>query len=222
MKYHFYIVLLLLSLSSCFSQKAEFPTIIEVIDMDYRVSEKGFKNFCYSNAIDTNSVYKWENHWIIYSQHEDTYGIVNLLEKKYPHIICKVFEKPFYIFNREKITGEQSTKEWTNIIMTANLVADTMMQKEYMEYHRTQFEKWPEISKGFCNADFQQLLVFHNGRQLMLVISIPKGKTLDELNPQTTKNNPRVDEWNNIMAKYQVGIEDAPKGTTWVMFQPLH
>ena len=106
--------------------------------------------------------------------------------------------------------------------MTANLVADTTLQHQYLEYHRTQFEKWPEISKGFCNANFQQLLVFRNGRQLMLVISIPKGKTLDELNPKTTENNPRVTEWNKIMSKYQEGIEDAPKGTTWVMFCALH
>jgi len=106
----------------------------------------------------------------------------------------------------------------TNIIMTANLVNDTTLQNQYMEYHRTQFEKWPEISKGFSNAQFQQLLVFRNGRQLMLVISIPKGKTLDGLNPKTTENNPRVNDWNKIMAKYQEGIEDAPKGTVWVMF----
>jgi hypothetical protein len=55
----------------------------------------------------------------------------------------------------------------------------------------------------------------------MLVISIPKGKTLDELNPKTTENNPRVNDWNTIMANYQEGIEDAPKGTVWVMFSEL-
>jgi hypothetical protein len=77
------------------------------------------------------------------------------------------------------------------------------------------------VEKGFCNADFQQVLVFRNCRQLMLVISIPKGKTLDELNPKTTENNPRVNEWNKIMAKYQEGIENTAKGTSWVMFSAL-
>jgi L-rhamnose mutarotase len=100
-------------------------------------------------------------------------------------------------------------------------VKDPKLQQEYLNYHATQFKKWPEVANGFCNADFQQLLVFKNGRQLLLVISIPKGKSLDELNPKTTENNPRVDEWNKLMAKYQEGIPGTKPGEVWVFFSPL-
>jgi hypothetical protein len=55
----------------------------------------------------------------------------------------------------------------------------------------------------------------------MLVISIPKGESLDRLNPKTAENNPRVDEWNRIMKKYQEGIEGTQKGETWVFLKPL-
>ncbi|MNY52850.1 L-fucose mutarotase [compost metagenome] len=92
------------------------------------------------------------------------------------------------------------------------------MQKEYLDYHATQFEKWPEVAKGFCNADFQQLRIFKHGRQLMLVISIPKGADLDKLNPRTSLNNPRVDDWNNLMKKYQEGIEGTKPAEVWVFF----
>jgi L-rhamnose mutarotase len=97
------------------------------------------------------------------------------------------------------------------------MVPDPKLQKEYLDYHATQFEKWPEIAKGFCNAGFQQLLLFRNGRQLMLVISIPRGESLDKLNPKTTENNPKVEEWNKLMQKYQEGIEGTKKGKVWVM-----
>jgi L-rhamnose mutarotase len=83
----------------------------------------------------------------------------------------------------------------------------------------TQFEEWPEVSDGFCNAGFQQLLLFRNGRQLMLVISIPEGKTLDELNPKTIENNPRMVEWNKIMDKYQEGIEGTKPNEKWVILR---
>ncbi len=53
----------------------------------------------------------------------------------------------------------------------------------------------------------------------MLVISIPKGEDLDKLNPRTTQNNPRVDDWNAIMKKYQTGIEDAKSGETWILLK---
>ena len=215
------ILTLFLCLTACSTHKAESPSIIEITDLDYRLSSKGLNAFCTKNDIDTTSVYKWENHWVIYSQFEHIENFKSQLEAKYPRIKINIFNKPFYSFNRQKQCHQEPAKQWDNIIMTANLVSDTAKQKEYMEYHRTQFEKWPEVSKGFCNASFQQLLVFRTGRQLMLIISIPKGKTLDELNPKTTENNPRVNEWNSIMSKYQEGIEDAPKGTTWVMFKSL-
>jgi hypothetical protein len=56
---------------------------------------------------------------------------------------------------------------------------------------------------------------------LILVISIPKGERLDKLNPKTTQNNPRVDDWNKLMSKYQEGIEGTKKGETWVFLRPL-
>lgn len=127
----------------------------------------------------------------------------------------------FYEFNRKYCDDKNVAKEWDHILLTCNLVADKKMQEEYLNYHATQFEKWPEVAKGFCNAGFQQLLIYKNGRQLVLVISIPKGESLDKLNPKTVENNPRVDEWNKIMSKYQEGIEGTKKGETWIFLKPL-
>ncbi|MDD4991238.1 MAG: L-rhamnose mutarotase [Paludibacter sp.] len=220
MLHKFFIFITILTLTSCVTKEVKTPSIIELVDMDYRFSTATLTQFCRENKIETSSVYQWQNHWVIYRK-QNASELAEKIEKKFPKLKVNVYETPFYDFNREKMTGSKPANEWTNIIMTANLVADTTLQHQYLEYHRTQFEKWPEVSKGFCKADFQQLLVFRNGRQLMLVISIPKGKTLDELNPKTTDNNPRVDEWNKIMVKYQEGIEDAPKSTTWVAFSSI-
>ena len=215
-----FIFINILLLAACSSQESKTSSIVELVDMDYRFSSTILAQFCAENKVESTSVYQWQNHWVIYGT-QNAAELAEKIENKFPKLKVNVYETAFYKFDRQKATKELPAKEWTNIIMTANLVADTIKQKEYMEYHLTQFEKWPEISKGFCNADFQQLLVFRTGRQLMLVISIPKGKTLDELNPKTTENNPQVDKWNKIMANYQEGIEDAPKGTTWVMFSSI-
>jgi len=215
-----FIFIQILLLTACVSKDAKTPSIVELVDMDYRFSTTILTQFCRENNIESSTIYQWQNHWVIFGK-QNAHELAQEIENKFPKLKVNVYETPFYNFNREKITGTKPAKEWTNIIMTANLAADTVLQHQYLEYHRTQFEKWSEVSKGFCNANFQQLFVFRNGRQLMLVISIPKGKTLDELNPKTTENNPRVDEWNKIMANYQEGIEDAPKGTTWLLFQSV-
>jgi len=224
MKHTYTLILCLvfvLIFSGCSSKQIQSPSILEIIDVDYRFSTKSLKSFSNENNIDTSSIYEWQNHWLIYGDLKDMGKIKTKLETQYPRLIIKLYDKPFYNFNRQKYSNKKPAKEWDNIIMTANLVDDTTRQREYMEYHRTQFEKWPEISNGFSNASFQQVLVFRNGRQLMLIISIPKGESLDKLNPKTVENNPRVDTWNSIMSHYQEGIEDAPKGTTWVLFKSV-
>lgn len=214
-------VLFIILISSCSINKSENPTIIELVDMDYRFSQASLMNFCEENDIKLNSVYSWHNHWLIYNKYNNTSELVQKFESKFPRLKINVFDAPLYNFKIEEHSQKKPEKEWDNYILTANLVEDTVLQNEYMEYHRTQYEKWPEVAQGFCNANFQQLLVYRNGRQLMLVISIPKGQSLDKLNPKTIENNPRVNDWNMLMTKYQEGIEDAPKGRVWVMFNPI-
>lgn len=216
----FVMLTVLTLLVSCTQKSTQYPSIIEIINKgEKRLPMSELIHFCKENKLDTNAIYEWNKHWVLYSNFTDIEATKVHLEKQFPNVEVKVYERPFYVFDRKKCSKNDVATEWTNIIMSANLVQDTVKQHQYMEYHRTQFEKWPEVSNGFCNAGFQQLLVFRSGRQLMLVISIPKGEKLDELNPKTTENNPRVDQWNALMSKYQVGIDDAPAGTAWIVFE---
>lgn len=161
--------------------------------------------------------YQWKNHVVLFGEPADTAGIIKLIRETGIAMKMKCFDTPMYVFDRaEHCGGSKIARPWKNYLLTANLVADTAIQKEYMDYHKVQFKEWPEVAQGFCNAGFQQLLVFRAGRQLLLVISIPADKTLDELNPKTEENNPRVVEWNKIMSKYQEGIEGTKPGETWV------
>ena len=166
------------------------------------------------------TVYKWKNHWIIFTQNTMPPGMwQRSLQHLFTGVTVKTYDNPFYVFNRTKCADAATAPEWDHIILTANLVADEQLQQEYMQYHATQYQQWPEVSNGFCNAQFQQLLLFRSGRQLMLVISIPKGASLNDLNPKTTENNPRVNEWNALMKKYQEGIAGTAKGETWVLLE---
>ncbi len=174
------------------------------------------------HGIPMENIYQWSNHTVIYGAIENPEKIRKDLLIKFPDNSVKIYNAPFYEFNRKKhCPGSTIVKEWDNILLTADLVKDSLLQKEYLDYHATQFKQWPEVSKGFCNADFQQLQVFKNGGQLMLIISIPRGASLDKLNPKTTENNPRVDDWNNLMKKYQQGIEGTKPGETWVFLDKV-
>lgn len=200
---------------------ADKQVVFELIFKSDRLpSAKEIEIFCKENNLLPSAFYKWNDRLIIYTSSLKVESLNQTL-KKFKANEIKLYDDMFYDFNRKKNCGLATVSEWDHVILSTNLLADEKMQKEYLEYHKTQFEKWPALSKGFCNADFQQLVIFKKGRQLILIISIPKGADLDKLNPKTTENNPRVDEWNKLMSKYQEGIEGTKKDEVWVFFKPL-
>ena len=205
-----------------FSVNHEQPVIIELTTSTKQAINIGIlKQVLAANKVDSNTIYQWNNHTVVFAMVEDAFVLKSKIQKEFPATQIRVYYDSFYEFNRKQCADTSTAKEWDHILLTANLVADPKKQKEYMDYHASQFEKWPEVSWGFCNASFQQLLIYRNGRQLMLVISIPKGKSLDKLNPKTRENNPRVDDWNRLMKNYQEGIEGTETGETWVFLEKL-
>lgn len=202
----------------------EHNEVIElVVKEGMQLNLPKLKELLAKNNMDSNAICHWQNHYVIFDKVQDIGVIQGRIANNFPEAEVKVYHDMFYEYSKKKhCTDKTVAKEWQHIILTTNLVANQKLQQEYLSYHSTQFEKWPEVSKGFCNADFQQLLLFRNGRQLMLVISIPKGESLDKLNPRTTENNPRVDEWNKIMKKYQEGIKGTKPGETWVFLKQMN
>jgi hypothetical protein len=201
-------------------QELPKPVAIELIAKNFDIEKikstiKGFR-------IVGEELYQWENHLVIYGLMNQPERTKRKLALAFPEMEIKIYENPIYDFqNFERCKDVKPASEWENIVMTANLVGDEKKQKEYIDYHKTQFEKWPEVAKGFCNANFQQVQVFKYGSQLILVISIPKGESLDKLNPKTTENNPRANDWNELMKKYQTGIEGTKPGETWMLLKKL-
>lgn len=227
---HRFTFCILLSALSCSTQatvsrhsfSGDLPQAIEIV---FTATEhpdiKKIKAFCGSHHIPLSWVYQWQNRAVIYGHIPDVLDNQKRLQQLFPQATVKLYEKPFYIFSNQDNCNNKTTKAkvWDHIILTANLVSDTIKQREYLQYHATQFKQWPEVSRGFCNAGFQQLLVYKNGRQLMLVISIPKGADFEKMNSKTTENNPRVNDWNKMMAQYQEGVSGTKPGETWVFFE---
>jgi hypothetical protein len=197
------------------SPYAIMPSVIECIGVTSG-NQATLRQLILQQGLDTGALYQWKDHVILFQHLSNAGTIATTIRQQLPGVTVKTYQQPFYEFNRVLCNDPHIASEWSHTILTANLVADTVLQQQYLQYHATQFTQWPEISKGFCNADFQRLLLYRNGRQLMLVISIPKGKSLDELNPRTAAGNPRVDDWNRIMQQYQEGIAGTAKGDVWV------
>ncbi len=201
----------------------EHKEVIEIIvENDSVFTIQKLKTLLHKYELDSSAVYQWKNRVVVFANMPDVGVMEGRIQKNFPGTTVKSYYDLFYQYNKKQHCPDKTVvKEWDHFIITTNLVADEKKQKEYLNYHATQFEKWPEVAKGFCNAGFQQLLLFKHDRQLMLIISVSKGKTLAELDPKTTENNPRVHEWNKLMSQYQEGIQGTTKGEVWVELKKL-
>lgn len=194
---------------------------VELVGTDF--SSEKIQSIAKKYGVIDAKLYEWKNHLVLHGKLNHIEYLADALAIEYPKAKIKTYNDPVYNFSRfERCEDNDLAESWDHILLTANLVEDKALQNEYLDYHNTQFQEWPEVAQGFCNADFQQLQVFKSGRQLLLVISIPKGASLDNLNPKTTENNPRVNDWNALMQKYQTGIPGTKPEETWVFLKALN
>ncbi len=201
----------------------DHPEVVELVFPDSLQPDiKVVRRFMASQSLDTSALFVWKNRVVIFTFIPDLLVLQGRLRNAFPGVDVRLYHDLFYAFRRDTHCDSGYTSPlWEDIILTADLVADPVAQRRYLDYHARQFTDWPEVSAGFCRAGFQQLLLFRNGRQLMLVIRIPKGKTLAEIDPLTTKDNPRMDEWNRIMRGFQTGIKGTAPGETWVFLNRI-
>ncbi len=200
----------------------EKPVGLELIFSDKNIPLVQIKAFLAKYQLPTNGLYQWQNRVLFFGKVQDVFVLKERLKQQFPQAKLQTYDDYFYEFNRNNCGEKRPTNPpLKHIILTANLVAQPAKQQAYLDYHAKQFNEWPEVSQGFCKADFQQLLIYKNGRQLLLIISIPANETLDHLNPRTTENNPKMVAWNQLMQQFQEGIEGTKPGETWVFFEPV-
>src|SRR4051812_17790580 len=153
---------ILLSAGLCSTQAAVIPPTLsddhsQALEIVYtattRPDIKQIKAFCRSHHISSASVYQWQNRAVIFGHIPDVRSNQQRLQQLFPQATVKLYDNPFYLFSNKDNCPNKITQagEWDHIILTANLVSDTIKQREYLQYHATQFKQWPEVSKGFCN-----------------------------------------------------------------------
>ena len=99
-----------------------------------------------------------------------------------------------------KMWRKRKEGAWKHTI-TANMVADLGKQKAFRTLTLHSSKSGLEVSKkAFVRLDFQQLLLFKNGRQLMLVNSIP-AEADSETQSTHYPRQLRVNDWNKAMKR---------------------
>lgn len=195
------------------------PVFVQVYDRQQSLSKDAFAAFAEGQGIEQPQIYAWGDYMVLMTNDELAKKLTSAMLANFPNLSIKMFNDLFYTFDQQYCETARENEELDFVLLTAQLVDDEDKQREYLQYHESQLEDWPEVAAGFCNAGFHEVLLYRHERQLLLYISFPKGKDFTTIDALTTKDNPRVEKWNRLMSTYQEGIEGTDKNETWIYYK---
>ncbi|HAF35638.1 MULTISPECIES: L-rhamnose mutarotase [Sphingobacterium] len=102
-------------------------------------------------------------------------------------------------------------------VMALDLVDDPQLIKEYEDYHR---EVWPEIKRSILDAGILQMEIYRFENRLFMNMEVGEDFSFEKKSAMDAANE-KVQEWEQLMWKYQAAIPGAKPGEKWVMMTKI-
>lgn len=98
-----------------------------------------------------------------------------------------------------------------------DLKDDAKLIEEYKEYHKS---VWPEIIKSIKDSGIENMEIYNNGNRLFMIIEANDTFSL-EGKAKMDASNSKVQEWEDLMWKYQQQIPWAKEGEKWLPLEQI-
>ena len=100
-----------------------------------------------------------------------------------------------------------------------DLKDDSKLISEYKAYH-AKGKVWPEITKSITDAGITDMQIFLTGNRMFMIMEVDE--TFDPIKKaEMDANNPKNQEWENLMWNYQQELPWAKKGEKWVPLEKV-
>ncbi|MFI5161119.1 MAG: L-rhamnose mutarotase [Sphingobacteriales bacterium] len=101
--------------------------------------------------------------------------------------------------------------------LTVDLKDDAELIAEYETYHR---EVWPEIKKSILDSGIINMEIYRFGNHLFMVMETDDSFTFDR-KVAMDASNPKVQEWEQLMWKFQQPLPGSKPGEKWVLMDKI-
>lgn len=101
--------------------------------------------------------------------------------------------------------------------LALDLVEDPLLMKEYKEMHE---KIWPEITASIKGSGIENLDIYCTGNRLFMIIEANETFTFEKKG-EMDANNPKVQEWEELMWKYQKALPWVKQGEKWAMMDKI-
>jgi L-rhamnose mutarotase len=99
--------------------------------------------------------------------------------------------------------------------LTLALKDDPKLIAEYKRYHE---KIWPEITKSIRDAGIVDLEIYLLGTRMFLVMEVDERFSF-EAKTKADRQNPKVQEWEELMWKFQKPLPNAKPGEKWMLME---
>lgn len=101
--------------------------------------------------------------------------------------------------------------------LTLDLKNDPELIREYEEHHKT---VWPEIISSIKDAGIENMQIYRVGTRLFMIMEVNDNFSFEKKQESDSKNA-KVQEWENLMWKYQQPIKGSAKGEKWILMEKI-
>jgi len=101
--------------------------------------------------------------------------------------------------------------------LTLDLKDDPKLIAEYKRHHE---KIWPEITRSIKDAGILDLQIYLQGMRMFMILEVDESFSFDK-KAQADRQNPKVQEWENLMWKYQKALPEARPGEKWLLMERI-
>jgi len=101
--------------------------------------------------------------------------------------------------------------------LTLDLKDDPKLIAEYKRYHK---RIWPEITKSIKDAGVVDLEIYLLGTRMFMVMEVSERFSF-EGKSNADRDNPKVQEWEALMWKFQNPLPNAKPGEKWMLMDRI-
>lgn len=101
--------------------------------------------------------------------------------------------------------------------LALDLKNDPVLIAEYEAYHR---EIWPEIKKSIIDAGIENMEIYRVMNRLFMIMEVNDSFSFEKKDAADAAN-PKVQEWEALMWKYQEALPVAKPGEKWIFTEKI-
>jgi len=101
--------------------------------------------------------------------------------------------------------------------LALELQDDAELIAEYKRYHE---KIWPEITKSIKDSGIEDLEIYRLGTRLFMVMEVGEHFSF-AAKAKADLENPKVQEWEELMWKFQKPLPEAKPGEKWVLMEQI-